>query len=172
MTPNDTNTMQTELTKHTVFKSVFKPAKALPYALCLMLACTAHASPTNGSVTNSKATNSKATNSSTTNQTPLPKGKVAIDASSQTTKAELAVMKVFYDLCPTLLPKKQHSRFFQQHNALLKKMLPNISEPTQAFKALTDDAEFTRLVTQNQKENAKFSDADNLSLCQDIANMP
>lgn len=81
-------------------------------------------------------------------------------------------MKVFYDLCPTLLPKKQHNRFYQQHNALLKKMLPNISEPTQAFKALADDEEFTRLVTQNQKENAKFSDADNLSLCQDIANMP
>lgn len=167
MTPNDTNTMQTELTKHTVFKSAFKPAKALPYALCLMLACTAHASPTNGSTKNSTTKNS-----SSKNQTPLPKGKVAIDASSQTTKAELAVMKVFYDLCPTLLPKKQHNRFYQQHNALLKKMLPNISEPTQAFKALADDEEFTRLVTQNQKENAKFSDADNLSLCQDIANMP
>lgn len=97
--------------------------------------------------------------------------RVGLDASNSTTKSELAMMQVFYDLCPKLIKKSQKKRFYKQFNVLIKTMLPSISAPDKVLETLKDDKDFQKLVRVNKKATNSFSKAENKMVCQDILNV-
>lgn len=94
--------------------------------------------------------------------------KVELSQSLPTTMEELAAVDVLREICPALLPSQQQPAFWQGMTALLKQLMPNLSNPLLALDSLKSDSSYQKLYQQASADAHAVKVTDNRAVCTDI----
>lgn len=87
---------------------------------------------------------------------------------TQVTQQELAAMYVLSDICPSLIEAKAQGKFEQGYAKLLKENMPQVKNPVQSLKALSQEPKFAPILQEAQADAKKAGDAKNLEICQEL----
>lgn len=91
---------------------------------------------------------------------------VELDTDFATTREEIAVIQVLGESCPQIIGKNKN--FDAGYQRILEDLLPGVSDPVNALKAYSEEADFQELVKQARASFAKESAEDNRAVCLDV----
>ena len=95
-----------------------------------------------------------------------PDENIEVTPLQKVTQQELAAIYVLSEVCPSLV--KDHAKFEQGYAKLLKENMPQVKNPVQSLKALSQEPKFAPILQEAQADAKKAGDAKNLEICQEL----
>ena len=96
--------------------------------------------------------------------------KVEFKSSLPVTQQEIAAVEVLGEICPKIIGK--NTNFDAGFKRLLTDLLPTIDQPVMALKALQDDTEYQKIVSEARIDANKATVQENRDVCLEIVNYP
>lgn len=95
---------------------------------------------------------------------------IPVDFSNiTTTKYELAVMQVLYEICPPMLNKQQKQKFYKTYNVELRNLLPTIQDPKSVMQYLSTQQDYKNVLKSVRSWTLGISEKENQALCEELA---